>query len=81
MIRIIFKNYDKNLKHMEYNSNNILKTEHFFHIPKDKGQNNDEKVTFVLKNVCLCYFSIPFFLTFLIIFISSYCICNNCIFD
>ena len=41
MIRIIIKNYDKNLKYMEYNSNNILKTEHFFHVPKNKGQKND----------------------------------------
>ena len=41
MIRIIIKNYDKNLKYMEYNSNNILKIEHFFHGPKNKGQKND----------------------------------------
>ena len=40
MIRIIIKNYDKNLKYMEYNSNNILKIEHFFHVPKNKGQKN-----------------------------------------
>ena len=42
MIRIIIKNY-KNLKHMEYNSDNILKIEHFFHIPKNKGQKTMEK--------------------------------------
>ena len=40
MTRIIIKNYDKNLKYMEY-SNNILKIEHFFHVPKNKGQKND----------------------------------------
>ena len=45
---------------MKYNSNNILRIEHFFHIPKNKGQKKDGKVTFLLKNVCLCYFSIPF---------------------
>ena len=42
MIRIIIKNYE-NLKHMEYNSDNILKIEHFFHIPKNKGQKTMEK--------------------------------------
>ena len=41
MIRITMKNYDKNLKYMEYNSNNILKIEHFSHVPKNKGQKND----------------------------------------
>ena len=52
---------------MEYNGNNTLKIEHFFHIPKNKEQKKkkDGKVTFVLKNVCLCYCSIPFFLHFI----------------
>ena len=28
---------------MEYNSDNILKIEHFFHMPKNKGQKTMEK--------------------------------------
>ena len=47
---------------LEYNSNNTLKIEYIFHIPKNKGKKKDEKVTFVLKNVPYCYFSIPIFL-------------------
>ena len=58
---------------MEYNSDNILKIEFIFHISRNKRSKKDEKVTFVLKNVPLCYFSIPF---------SMYLIANkrfNCI--
>ena len=40
---------------MEYNSNNILKT-----YTRINGK-KEGKVTFVLRNVCLWYFSIPFF--------------------
>ena len=28
---------------MEYNGNNTLKIEHFFHIPKNKGQKKKKK--------------------------------------
>ena len=45
---------------MEYISNNIMKIENIFHISKDKCEKKIEKVTFVLKNVRLCYFFIPF---------------------
>ena len=49
--------------YVEYNSNNILKIEHISsHIYLRIKGKKDGKVTFVLKNVCFCYFSIPFFL-------------------
>ena len=44
---------------MEYNSNN-MKIENIFHISKDKCEKKIEKVTFILTNVRLCYFFIPF---------------------
>ena len=41
---------------MEYNSNNIFKIEHFFHIPKNKGQKRWK------SNICFekCMFMLLF---------------------
>ena len=43
---------------MEYNSNIILKIEHIFHIPKNKGQKRCKSNIYFEKIVF--YFSIPF---------------------
>ena len=45
---------------MEYNSNNILKIEHIFSHTYKQRAKKDKNVTFVFKNLHLCY--ILFFL-------------------